>query len=92
MLQDRRDIWHLAVSDGVHGAEGQRDGAGHRQVEPHQPLEAFRPPAMRGRRDRRDGRDQRHIGIWRLGGDLRLDFLHCSTFLVTGRIRLNGLV
>ena len=43
-------------SDGAHGLEGQGDGLWHRQIQADQPLQAFRPPAMRAQRNgRRDG-------------------------------------
>ena len=71
-VKDTRRIDPMPRRDGAHGAGGHRHRFRHRQIKPHQPLQAFRPPAMRRRRDLRRGRDQ---GKFRHG----IVFLHCST-------------
>jgi hypothetical protein len=39
-------IHPMPCRDGADGIGRQRHGFRHRQVQPHQPLQAFRPPAM----------------------------------------------
>ena len=64
-------IGHLPCRNGAHGIARQRHGPRHRQIKPDQTLQAFGPPAMPIRIDRRIGVDLRIIGKDRM-------FLHCG--------------
>ncbi len=55
--EHRVEIGHVAGRQRVHGVKIQRHRWRHRHVEPDQPLQAFRPPAMALGRDPRGGRD-----------------------------------
>ena len=61
-VEQRADIGHAPARDGAHRVEPQRDRARHRQVEPHQPLQAFRAIAMGRGADLGRGRDRGEIG------------------------------
>ena len=77
MAKDSSGIHAMPRRDGADGAGGKGHGFRHRQVKPHQALQAFRPPAMRGCRNGRRGADLREVRGW-------IVFLHCSTLCSRG--------
>ena len=68
--KDAGNVRQMPRGDVVHRAKAQRHGRGHRQVQPHQPLQTLCPTAVGFSGDRGGLRDQRRVGV----------ILHCGTF------------